>query len=218
LLQASDPDQTEEEHQDWYVLSRIGSVGLLWDKSGQAWLGMQQVASKARKAALERLLAQGKIGQALIHGIAEPFYFHSEDKARLERTLHMDVPLPKVSVMAPLDNLLWDRRMLRQIFDFDYLWEVYVPLNKRRYGYYVLPVLYGDRFIARFEPGSDKPSGTFTIKNWWWEAGVKPSRQIKSDLVQCFQRFLAYLGTERLEVAGRPLNQAGLEWLARAYL
>ncbi len=217
LLQASDPNQTEEEYQDWYVLRRIGSVGLLWNRAGQAWLGMQQVDSKARKAALERLLVQGKIGQAHIHGMTEPFYFCSEDRARLERALYMDAPLPKASVMAPLDNLLWDRRMLKQIFDFAYLWEVYVPLSKRRYGYYVLPVLYGDRFIARFEPGSDKPGGAFAIKNWWWEAGVKPSRQMKSDLVECFQRFLAYLGANHLEVAGRPLKQAGLEWLARGY-
>jgi len=164
-----------------------------------------------------RLLAQGKIGQARIQDIPEPFYFRTQDMSRFDRTQKMRTALLKASVMAPLDNLLWDRRMLRQIFDFDYLWEVYVPPGRRRYGYYVLPILYGDRFIARFEPGTDRPRGTFTVKNWWWEAGVAPSRQMKSELVKCFQRFLEYIGGDRLEVASRPLRQANLEWLARMH-
>ncbi len=213
LIDAPEPNQSDEEYQDWYVLRRIGSVGLLWDKSGQAWLGMHQINSRERKAALERLLAQGKIGQVYIEGITESFYFRSQDKARFDQTLKIAEPSPNASVMAPLDNLLWDRRLLKQLFDFDYTWEVYVPLRKRRYGYYVLPILYGDRFVARFEPGRDKKRGILTIKNWWWEQGLEPSRQMKSDLARCFQRFLEYLSLDKLEVARRPLKQAGLEWL-----
>ena len=103
--------------------------------------------------------------------------------------------------------------MLKELFDFDYRWEVYVPADKRRYGYYVLPVLYGDRFIARFEPGNDKKRGHLTIKNWWWEAGIDPSEGMKADLVGCFRRFLAYLGVERLQVDAQARERAGLEWL-----
>lgn len=216
LLDALEPYPSDEEYQDWYVLRRIGSVGLLWDRSGQAWLGMHQIDSRERKAALGRLLAQGKIGQLHIEGMAETFYFRSQDQARFDKTLTMTEPSPKASVMAPLDNLLWDRRMLKKIFDFDYRWEVYVPLSQRQYGYYVLPILYGDRFIARFEPGRDKKSGTFIIKNWWWETGPEPSRQMKSELVSCFQRFLEYLGAPHLEIARQPLKKYNLEWLARA--
>jgi uncharacterized protein YcaQ len=57
-----------------------------------------------------------------------------------------------VSFIAPLDPLAWDRRLLRELWDFDYLWEIYVPEAKRRWGYYVLPVLYGDRLVGRIEP------------------------------------------------------------------
>jgi len=213
LLQAPDPNETEEQYQDWYVQRRIGSVGLLWNRAGEAWLSMHAIKSKERKTAQERLIEQEKIGQAQVAGIAEPFYFRSQDKPWLDRTLERDEPSPRAVVMAPLDNLLWDRRMLKELFDFDYRWEVYVPADKRRYGYYVLPVLHGDRLIARFEPGNDKKRGLLTIKNWWWEAGIDPSEGMKADLVGCFRRFLEYLGVERLQVDAQARERAGLEWL-----
>jgi uncharacterized protein YcaQ len=216
LLGAPDPNETEEQYQDWYVHRRIGSVGLLWNRSGEAWL-ISSIQARERRAALERLLAQGKIGQASVEGIAEPLYFRSEDSACLEGSLEVSERPPRAIIMAPLDNLLWDRKMLKQMFDFDYIWEVYVPAAKRRYGYYVLPVLYGDRFIARFEPGKEKGRAGMVIKNWWWEAGVAPSEQMKIDLVRCFERFLRYLGLDRLEVDRQPQEQAGLQWLADAF-
>ena len=103
-------------------------------------------------------------------------------------------------MMAPLDNLLWDRRLVQELFDFTYRWEVYKPRAERRYGYYVLPVLYGDRFIARFEPGRDKRSGALVIKQGWWEPGIVMSDALQSAVRRCLQRFLAYLGTDQLQI------------------
>ena len=63
---------------------------------------------------------------------------------------------PGVTFLAPLDPLAWDRDLLRSLFGFDYVWEVYVPAAKRRWGYYVLPLLFGDRFVGRIEPRFDR--------------------------------------------------------------
>jgi uncharacterized protein YcaQ len=216
LLQAPDPNQTEEQYQDWHVHRRIGSVGLMWNRAGEAWLGMHAIQSKQRRAALKRLLEQDKIGQASVAGITEPLYFRCQDQAWLERALEMREPPPQAVIMAPLDNLLWDRRLLKELFDFDYRWEVYVPADKRRYGYYVLPVLYGERFIARFEPVKQKKPGVLMVENWWWEEGVTPSEQMKSALIDCFRRFLYYREAEHLELGRQPLEQAGLGWLEAA--
>jgi hypothetical protein len=60
------------------------------------------------------------------------------------------------------------------VFDFDYLWEVYTPEHKRRWGYYVLPILFGDRFVGRFEPRFDRVTGTLRILGLWWEDGFDP--------------------------------------------
>jgi uncharacterized protein YcaQ len=83
-------------------------------------------------------------------------------------------PPAGVAFLAPLDPLVWDRELLRSLWDFDYLWEVYVPARKRRWGYYVLPLLWGDRFIGRIEPRIERASRTLRVLDLWWEAGVDP--------------------------------------------
>lgn len=77
-------------------------------------------------------------------------------------------------MLAPLDPLVWDRRLLRTLFDFEYRWEVYVPAAKRRWGYYVLPLLFGDRLVGRIEPRIDRATGTLRILGMWWESGFDP--------------------------------------------
>ena len=66
---------------------------------------------------------------------------------------------PGVAFLAPLDPLVWDRDLLRRLHGFDYLWEVYVPAAKRKWGYYVLPILFGDRFVGRIEPRFERATG-----------------------------------------------------------
>ena len=67
-----------------------------------------------------------------------------------------------------------DRDLLLRLYDFDYRWEVYVPQAKRRWGYYVLPLLYGDRFVGRIEPRIDRKTGTLRVLDLWWEDGLRP--------------------------------------------
>jgi len=81
---------------------------------------------------------------------------------------------PAVTFLAPLDQFVWDRDFLRSLFGFDYVWEVYVPEAKRRWGYYVLPILFGDRLVGRIEPRIDRATGTVRILGCWWEADFDP--------------------------------------------
>ena len=149
-----------------------------------------------------------------VEGIKPPLYMRSEDKPRLKQILDSGDLLPRAAVLAPLDNLLWDRRFLAELFDFDYRWEVYTPVTKRRYGYYVLPVLYGDRFVARFEPGCDKTNGAFILKNWWWEPEVTQSERMHFELSNCFKRFIRYLSADVLRIESTTADQANLGWLS----
>lgn len=81
---------------------------------------------------------------------------------------------PSVAFLAPLDPLCWDRDLLRRLFGFDYVWEVYVPAPKRRWGYYVLPILYGDRLVGRIEPRIERRAKTLRVIGLWWESGFDP--------------------------------------------
>lgn len=81
---------------------------------------------------------------------------------------------PGVALLAPLDPLVWDRDLLLRLHGFDYRWEVYTPVAKRRWGYYVLPLLYGDRIVGRIEPRIDRKARVLRVLDIWWEAGFEP--------------------------------------------
>lgn len=214
LLTADDPNETDEQFYEWYALRRIGSLGLLWNKSGDGWLGISDFKSAKRQAALTSLLKQGKIIEAQVDGINTPLYLRRSDLAFLHAVQDAEETPPRAAILAPLDNLLWERRLLEAIFDFRYRWEVYKPVHEREYGYYVLPVLHGDRFVARFEPGRDKEGGVLQIKQWWWEPGIEPNEPLQAELHRCVQRFLRYLDCETIEIDRNVAQNAHIEWLA----
>jgi uncharacterized protein YcaQ len=216
LWAAPDPFANEEDYHDWRVLHRIGGVGLLWGRTGDAWLAMSGIKTRERTAALARLVGQGRAIAVGVEDVAFPLYLRSADRPALQRVLDATASGPQAAIIAPLDNLLWDRRLIAELFGFAYRWEVYKPVAERRHGYYVLPILYGDRFVARFEPGRDKRHRALRIKGWWWEPGVTPSRRMQAELRRCFERFLNYLGAESLRVDARVAEEAGLEWLGAA--
>jgi uncharacterized protein YcaQ len=135
------------------------------------------------------------------------------DLPTLEKIQDPDNSAPKASILAPLDNLLWERRLVEALFNFHYRWEVYKLVAERQYGYYVLPILYSDRFVARSEPGRDKLNGDLLVKNWWWEYSMEPSQEMRTALRECFRRFLAYLGAGGLQVDRLAREQARLDWL-----
>jgi uncharacterized protein YcaQ len=213
ILSAPDPNPTDKEYHDWYVLRRIGSVGLLWNRAGGAWLGMRGIKSRERTAALTRLLEQDCVAAVRVEGLDPVLYIRTQDQPTLERVLDAASPSPRAAIIAPLDNLLWDRRLVEELFGFSYVWEVYKPAAERRYGYYVLPILYGDRFAARFEPARDGSNGALLIRNWRWEPGIAPSETMRHALLDCFGHFLSYLGAETLRVDAEPAERAGLGWL-----
>ncbi|MBC7099027.1 winged helix DNA-binding domain-containing protein [Candidatus Bipolaricaulota bacterium] len=77
--------------------------------------------------------------------------------------------------LSPLDPLLWGRKALQELWYFKYVWEVYKPSEKPRWGYYVPPVLHGDSFVARFEARFDASTGTLNLLSYLEEAGGFPS-------------------------------------------
>ena len=184
LLSAPDPHPDEESWRQWQVMRRVRAVGMLWNRGSDAFLGLD-LKAPAREAAFRALLEQGALLPLEVEGVKSPLYLPADEAWALEAE-----PDGKARVIAPLDNLLWDRRLIEALFGFRYTWEVYVPAAKRQYGYYVLPVIMDDRFVARFEPKRTRP---FDIAAWWDEPGRRVSQR---RLRQGLDRFAAYV--ERL--------------------
>ena len=105
--------------------------------------------------ALADLVHEGKAKEATVEGMKGTFYVWTP---HLERRFR-----GRTAVLSPFDRLIHDRTRARELFDLDYLLEIYVPPAKRRWGYYVLPVLDGDRFVARFDARRESETGTFRV-------------------------------------------------------
>jgi uncharacterized protein len=219
ILRAPDPNALEEDYRDWHVLRRLRGIGLAWARSSEAWLEIKGVKSKERAESFSRLLDRGLVRRIEVEGMRDTLYAAEADRAALARASARGAAAdhtPRACIIAPLDNLLWDRGLIRSLFGFDYVWEVYKPLAERKYGYYVLPVIYGDAFIARFEPGKDKETGRLLIKQWWWEPGVEPTRAMKAALIECFRSFAGFLGARGISATGKARKSAGISWLETA--
>jgi uncharacterized protein len=105
----------------------------------------------------------------------------------------------EVVFLAPLDPV-FARGRAKVLFGFDYVWEVYKPVHKRKYGYYTLPVLWGDRLVARFDSKLDRTTNTFIILDFWLEDEVLASDEaFARALAAGFRRFVAFLGASQLE-------------------
>ncbi|MGH2464138.1 MAG: DNA glycosylase AlkZ-like family protein [Candidatus Limnocylindrales bacterium] len=171
------------------LLSRFRANGLLGRAGqGELWLGLGKAVAgpddppwRSRTALRAELIETGEIVPVSVDGIrGERYVLAGEmailDDAEAELAADLDPAgqLPGAAFLAPLDPFVWDRDLLRSLYDFDYVWEVYVPEKKRKWGYYVLPILFGDRLVGRIEPRIDRKSGTLRVLGLWWEAGFDP--------------------------------------------
>ncbi len=219
LLAAPDPIAHDPDYRAWRVMRRIGGLGLASPVASEYWLAIHQMKSGERQAILSRLVEAGDLVSVAIDALPNQNYFlRRSDLPTLEAVRTKRSPQARASVIAPLDNLMWHRDLLRSIFDFNYVWEVYKPVRQRKYGYYVLPVLYGNRFVARFDPKFERSSGELTIANWWWEAGVRVDDRMSVALINCLRDFMQYLGAGRIRRGPAIARDRRLRWLSSPQL
>jgi len=192
LLDASDPLPDELEHQKWRVLRRIGAVGLLWNRPSDAWLNIWGLKSQQRDEAFRELLDEGKILKIKVENLREILLCRAEDLSLIETVLQNDKYKPRCELIAPLDCVMWDRKLIQALFGFDYTWEIYTPADKRKYGFYVLPLLYNDSFIGRVEAVADKKASTLTVKNIWYEDSVKQTKTLRTAIDRSINRFAEF--------------------------
>ncbi len=192
LWNAVDPYQEEIDHLKWRVLRRISAVGLLWNKPSDAWLCLWSLKSKERNIIFEDLHKDNKIIEIAVEGCKDKFYCLAKDINIIEEVHKLQEYKVRTELIAPLDSFLWDRKLIKELFGFEYKWEIYTPEDQRKYGYYVLPILSGERFIGRCEVVVDKKKKMLLVKNIWYESDVKPTKKLKEELNRCFKRFMRF--------------------------
>lgn len=183
-------ERSDREQRRHRLHSRYRAHGLLGE-GGQSelWYGIGPARTTAkdppstitRTELRAELVGSGELVPVTVEGVrGSRFVLAKEASLLRESAAAADAgePLDGASVvfLAPLDPLAWDRDLLRNLFGFDYVWEVYVPQTKRRWGYYVLPLLWRDRLVGRIEPRIDRSAGTVRVLGLWWENGFSPRR------------------------------------------
>lgn len=213
VLSAPDPNETDEAYLDWRVLRRVGGHGLACPNVPEPWGGIQGAKSQQGREALARLEERGAVVAMAVEDVPKRTFFARASDLQILKASQAESPPAEAAVIAALDNLTWRREILRWLFDFDYTWEVYKPAAKRRYGYYVLPVLYGDRLVARFEPVCNRKARELTIAGWWWEEDVRPDEAMEAALGTCFREFVRYLDVERVSLREKAVSDRALRWM-----
>ena len=192
LLAAACPCADDAELRCWRVLRRIGAVGLLWDRNSPAFLGVD-LNAEGRRAAFSALEARGEILPARVEGIKAAFYYLAADGPLMEavRTGTAD-QRPRMELLPPLDPLFWDKALVAALWDFRYAWEIYTPADKRKYGCYTLPILWGEGFIGRIEAAADQKAGVLRVKHLWLEPGVRKTKKLERALDRTLRRFACF--------------------------
>lgn len=167
LLNQKNPNKNQMEILTWNVKRRIGSVGMLHNNASYAFIGVNELKTKERNNIYHGLLEDKTLSEVKVEGIKNSFYYLSEDKEIMDSAISNKYFESRIEFLGPLDNIIWDRKVIMELFDFDYKWEIYTPLKDRKYGYYVLPVLYGEKIIGRIELARDKKKKKIVVKNIW---------------------------------------------------
>jgi uncharacterized protein len=231
LLGVRVPQREQFRHR---LLSRHRGTGLLGrGGNSELWLGTGRVnpdpgepTRPTRTELRDDLVAAGELTPVSVEGLKGERYVVTDELpllAQAGREVAEEAPPggepPGVTFLAPLDPLAWDRDLLRDMFGFDYVWEVYVPAAKRRWGYYVLPVLFGDRIVGRIEPRIDRAASAVRILGAWWEPGFEPLDvpgfvPALSDALEAYRGFgrasrITWPRSRALRMLGSAVRRAG---------
>ena len=104
-----------------------------------------------------------------------------------------------MAFLAPLDPMLWDKAMIAALWDFRYTWEIYTPADKRQFGPYTLPIVWGEAFVGRIEAAADRKKGVLVVKNIWYEEGVRRTKRLGSAVDRAVARLAGFNDCESIE-------------------
>ncbi|CAG0973879.1 hypothetical protein ANAEL_01332 [Anaerolineales bacterium] len=201
-----------KEAEDFFARKTIAMLNLMRAKrfrvGWQEAIEREVTAIEAEKK-LSELTRRGVVSQLKVEGSTEDWLALTEDIPLLESLESGRIPKPwrplesstenEVAFLAPLE-MVSARGRAKQVFDFDYVWEVYKPVHQRRWGYYTLPILYGDDLVARLDPKLDRKTNTLHILGFWLEDDAPKDEAFANALGRGLARFAKLVGAKRVEM------------------
>ena len=211
-------EASDAEADDFLIRKQIGTSGLGRLIGVASTLG-RPVATSEIAAWRERRLADETIAEVRVDGWKGAYLALASDMPALADLASGRIPEAwtpldtttdeETTFLAPLEPVS-ARGRAKVLFDFDYVWEVYKPAATRRWGYYTLPILWGERLVARFDSKLDRPTGTLVVNGLWLEDEALARNGVFGEaLARGMDRFVRFLGARRIDataVARSPLR------------
>jgi uncharacterized protein YcaQ len=147
--------------------------------------------------ALQKLERKGSLIPVVVPGVKGAWHMHADDLGLLEG-LRAGNWEPRTTFLSPFDPLIADRGRTKLMWDFDFAIEIYVPKAKRKYGYYVLPILHDEKLIGRIDPLMDRKTGTLTINAVYREPTAPTNAATAKKVKRDIERFASWLGADQI--------------------
>jgi uncharacterized protein len=187
------------------MLSRYRAHGLLGTSGPDIFGGLGPAKPDprwpgypGRNALRAELVERGDLVPVQVEGVRGKRFVMRDEVELLESPPE---PPPSVAFLPPFDALVWDRPLLGSLFGFDYVWELFVPPAKRRWGWYVLPIVFRDRFVGRIEPRIDRDEARVQVVDLWWEDDFDPRRAegFVDAMREALHAYVHFAGANRLD-------------------
>lgn len=149
---------------------------------------------------LERLVDSGRLDRVRVEGREEPWYVHPENLALLESARTGAIIPTYSTLLCPFDPLVWDRERARVLFNFDYTIECYLPQEKRKYGYFSLPILCKGALVGRLDAKAYRKEGIFEVRSLYLEPGMTPHEDTAEAVAGAIQRCADWHGTPTVRI------------------
>jgi uncharacterized protein len=187
----------------------IAGSGDVFGGLGPAKPDPERPEHPGRTALREELVESGELVRVTVEALHGPRFVLRDEVELLSAPPE---PPASVAFLPPMDPLMWDRSLLQPLFDFDWVWEVFTPEHKRRWGYYVLPILFRDRLVGRIEPRIDRADARVRVLGLWWEEAFAPRRSdgFVDAMRAALRAYLRFAGASRLEWAPHLENEKRL--------
>jgi len=208
---------SEKETEEFFARKSVAFMGLKNENNVRAEMRgylRENYSIEQMKEMLGRWKESGMFEQVKVEGGKESYLILAEDVPVLDTLAKGKLPrgwnpketttLEEVTLLSPLD-IVSARGRAKKLFDFEYKWEVYTPLPLRRWGYYVLPILYGDDLVARLDPKLDRKTMTLHILGFWLEEDAPTDEAFANALGRGVARFAKLIGAKKIQADGiRP--------------
>lgn len=187
----------DERARRWMIERSVLALGI----STADWISdYYRLQKRVTDADLAPLLELGRMQRVEIAGWARPAYVHAEHSQALEQALDGRLRATHTTLLSPFDPLVWDRRRAAELFDFEYKIECYTPAHKRRWGYFVLPLLHAGQLIGRVDAKARRKDGVFELRQLHLEPSAPASERAVNAVARCLLRTAAWHRTEAIEV------------------